>query len=248
MTPNQENLERINTNTASIWPWLLLPMRLIMFALFQGLIALIASGSFSESWATSIVWWPVGIVLVNLVTIIVLRKLFAAEGMSYFNLFRIELSQFRSDWLPLLGILLFMVILVVVPNILSAQVLFENPEAVTDLFIKKLPFGVASILLFAWPITQALAEVPIYFGYIMPRIERSTNKAWLAIGLAAFFAAAQHITMPLLFDWNFITWRLVMFIPFTVFLAIVIRWRPRLMPYIVITHGLLDTSLIVMMF
>ena len=248
MTPNQENLERINTNTTTIWPWLLLPMRLILFVLFQGLIALIASGSFSESWETSIVWWPIGIVLANLVTIIVLHKLFAAEGMSYFNLFRIKRSQFRSDWLPLLGILLVMGILAVVPNILSAQLLFENPEAVTDLFIKKLPFGVAFTLLFAFPITIALAEMPLYFGYIMPRLERSTKKAWLAIGLAAFFAAAQHITMPLLFDWHFIIWRLLMFIPFTLFLAIVIRWRPRLLPYIIITHGLLDVSLIVMMF
>jgi hypothetical protein len=248
MTPNQENLERINTNTSSILPWLLLPMRLIMFALFQGLIALIASGSFSESWATSIVWWPIGIVLANLVTIIVLHKLFAAEGISYFNLFRIERSQFRSDWLPLLGILLIMAILAVVPNILLGQILFENPETVADVFIKKLPFGVASTLLFAFPITIALAEAPIYFGYIMPRLERSTKKAWLAIALTAFFVAAQHMTMPLLFDWDFIIWRLLMFIPFALFLAIVIRWRPRLLPYIVVIHGLFDVSLIVLMF
>jgi membrane protease YdiL (CAAX protease family) len=241
-------MKTINTNTASISPWLLLPMRLILFALFQGLIALIAPGSFSESWATSIVWWPVGIVLANLVTIIVMRKLFAAEGMSYCNLFRIERSQFRSDWLPLLGILLFMAILAVVPNMLFAQILFENPEAVPELFIKTLPFGAASILLIAFPVTIALAEMPLYFGYIMPRLERSTKKAWLAIVLVAFFAAAQHMTMPLIFDWHFIIWRLIMFIPFVLFLAIVIRWRPRLLPYIVITHGLLDASLIALMF
>jgi membrane protease YdiL (CAAX protease family) len=233
---------------SGVWPWLLLPMRLVLFALFQGSIALIAWGSTADPWATSVNWWPFGIVMTNVVTVAVLVKLFAAEGSSYLSLFRIDGAQFKSDMLPVLGLTLLMATLAVVPNILLANLLFGSSEASADLFIKTLPFWAASMLLLTFPVSIALAELPTYLGYIMPRLERATGRPWLAIVLVAFFGAAQHITMPLIFDWRFITWRLLMFIPFTLFLAIVIRWRPRLLPYFVVVHGLLDASLIMMTF
>jgi hypothetical protein len=39
-----------------------------------------------------------------------------------------------------------------------------------------------------------------------------------------------------------------MFLPLTLFLATVIRWRARLLPYFAIVHGLMDVSPIVLMF
>jgi hypothetical protein len=44
-------------------------------------------------------------------------------------------------------------------------------------------------------------------------------------------------------DWRFITWRLLMFIPFGLFTAAMLYWRPRLLPYAVIIHGLMDLQL-----
>ncbi len=233
---------------SEIWPWLLLPMRLVLFALFQGSIALIAMGSTADPWTTSIKWWPFGVVLTNVITVAVLIKLFIAEGSSYLSLFRIDRAQLRSDLLPVLGLILLMAGLAVVPNILLAILLFGSAEAPADMFIKTMPYWAASFLLVTFPVTIALAELPVYLGYIMPRLERATGRPALAIGLTAFFGAAQHITMPLIFDWRFVTWRLLMFIPFVLFLAIVVRWRPRLLPYFVVVHGLMDASLIIMMF
>ena len=228
--------------------WLLLPMRLVLFALFQGAIALIAFGSTTDPWATSLKWWPFGIVLTNAITIAALIKLFAAEGSSYFSLFRIERSQLKSDLLPVLGFVVLMAALAIIPNVFLAILLFGNAEVPAEMFIRTLPYWAASFLLLAFPVTIALAELPIYLGYILPRLERATGRPALAIALVAFFSAAQHVTMPLIFDWRFITWRLLMFIPFALFLAVVIRWRPRLLPYFVVVHGLLDASLILMMF
>jgi hypothetical protein len=37
-----------------------------------------------------------------------------------------------------------------------------------------------------------------------------------------------------------------MFFPFTVLIAVVMRWRPRLMPYMAMVHFLMDMSLAVM--
>jgi membrane protease YdiL (CAAX protease family) len=230
------------------WPWLLLPMRLILFLVFQGLIALIAWQWTANPWTTSISWWPFGIIVTNIVTVVVLIKLFAAEGNSYFSILRIDRTQLKSDLLPLLGLTFLVATLAVAPNILLANLLFGSVEAASDMFIKTLPFWAASVLLLTLPVTIALAELPFYMGYIMPRLEQATGRAWLSIVLPAFFLSAQHITMPLIFDWRFVVWRLLMFVPLTLFLAIVIRSRPRLLPYFAIVHGLMDVSLIVMMF
>lgn len=236
------------TGNANAWPWLLLPMRLVLFALFQGLIALVVAPSAADPWAASLMWWPFGIVITNVITIAVLIKLFAREGKSYFSLFRIDRTEFRSDLLPVLGLIVVMAILAVVPNLLLANLFLGSSEASAEMFIKTLPFWAALFLLFVFPASIALAELPLYLGYIMPRLEKATGRKWLAITLPAFFAAAQHITMPLIFDWHFVAWRLLMFIPFSFFLTVVIRSRPRLLPYFIIVHGLLDVSIVVLMF
>jgi hypothetical protein len=60
--------------------------------------------------------------------------------------------------------------------------------------------------------------------------------------LTSFWLAAQHISLPFLPDIRFIIWRLAMFLPFAFMLAVILRWRIRLLPYLVIIHGLMDLS------
>jgi hypothetical protein len=86
-----------------------------------------------------------------------------------------------------------------------------------------------------------LAEIPTYFGYVMPRLEKRVG-SMLAVSLSALALAAQHVTLPLVFDMRFVLWRLLMFLPFAFLLAIALRWRPRLLPFLVIFHGLIDFS------
>lgn len=68
----------------------------------------------------------------------------------------------------------------------------------------------------------------------------------LAMVLASLFLAAQHATLPLLFDGRFILWRLLMFIPFALFVGLLLRWRPQLLPYLAVVHGLLDMATVLM--
>lgn len=235
------------SNTVGTKLWTLLAMRLVLFALFQGLIALMVMGSVEHPWDVSTKWWPFGIVATNLITIAVLNKLFAAEGKSYFALFRFDRARFKSDILPVLGISVLVVALAVIPNVLLANLLLGGSEAAASFFIHKLPFWAAAFLLVAFPVTIAMSELPLYFAYILPQLE---NRIGLisAMTLAVFFVCAQHVTMPLVFDWAFVTWRLFMFVPFAILLGFVFRWRPRLLPYLIVLHGLLDTGLIVAMF
>ena len=235
------------SNSVGTKLWALLAMRIVLFALFQGLIALAVIGSVEHPWDVSTKWWPFGIVATNLITIVILNRLFALEGKSYFALFRFDRAQFKSDILPVLGISVLVVAAALIPNFLLANLLLGGSDVAASFFLHKLPFWAAAFLLLAFPITTAMSELQLYFAYILPRLESRAGLV-VAMTLTVFFVCAQHATMPLVFNWAFITWRLLMFIPFAVLLGFVFRWRPRLLPYFIVLHGLLDMALIAPMF
>jgi hypothetical protein len=105
---------------------------------------------------------------------------------------------------------------------------------------RPIPQWAALIGLIAFPLTIMFAELPTYFGYGMPRVEAQTGKRWLAVLAPALFLAAQHATLPLLFDARFLLWRLLMFLPLALYMGILLRWRLHLLPYMMVLHGLLD--------
>jgi hypothetical protein len=68
----------------------------------------------------------------------------------------------------------------------------------------------------------------------------------LAVGFASLFLSLQHITAPLVFDMRFILWRGLMYLPFAIYVGILIRWRPRLLPFICAIHLLMNLSFVFM--
>jgi hypothetical protein len=93
-----------------------------------------------------------------------------------------------------------------------------------------------------FPLTIAFAEIPYYFAYILPRLQTATNQKWTITILCSLALAVQHVTLPLIFDVRFILWRLLMYLPFALFVGIVMQWRPRLLPYFMVFHALMDIS------
>jgi hypothetical protein len=91
-----------------------------------------------------------------------------------------------------------------------------------------------------FPLTIAFAELPTYFGYVMPRLAVQLKNGWLAWLLCSFFLAAQHMFLPFLLDGNFILWRLGMYLPFALFVGLLLKYRPQLLPYFAIVHALMD--------
>jgi len=231
----------MTNSPASHWPWLMLPLRTVLFAAFQALFALgfLLAGS-AAAWNASANWWPFTVTAANLVCIALLVRLYHREGKHYWDLFRFQRETVKSDLLALLGILIISGPIAFLPNFLAANWLFGDQQTALDLFIRPLPAWAAYASLVIFPVTIALAELPTYFAYVMPRLAERSGRPWLAVLLAAFFLSAQHIALPLLPDLRFILWRLVMFFPFALMLGIVLRWRPRLLPYLVIIHGLMD--------
>jgi hypothetical protein len=224
-------------------PFLMLGLRLVLFIFFQTIFALIflISGK-DQPWEDSIGLWLFGVTLTNILTLVIISKLFQKEGVRYWQLVGFTRGKVLIDVLTTLGLFLLAGPIGYFPNIIFGNLLFGDAMIPAKMMFRELPMALAITGAILFPVTQGLIELPAYFIYIMPRIEAISNNKWLAIALSSLFLAIQHIAVPLIFDLRFISWRLVMFLPFAFFMGIIIHWRPRLIPYLMIGHVLIDLS------
>ncbi len=242
----------MNTQLKNNTVWLLLPARTIFFLVAQAFIALILliiSGI--SDWQASAAWWPMAVALADIFCLFLLIRWYRKEGKNFFSEYRIFRKSFWKD----LGIVLLSMIvggpLSVLPNILLSTWLFGNPEATLELFVGSLPLWAVVVSGILFPLGQALTEIPMYMRYIAPKLESKSAsgygmKPWLAVGLASLFLSLQHITAPLVLDVRFILWRGLMYLPFAIYVGILIRLRPRLLPFIAVIHWLMNLSFVFM--
>lgn len=230
-------------STSKTTPWLMLFSRITLFAVFQAILALILflSGA-AQAWDTAANWWPLTVAAVDLVSLLLLIHVFAAEGKRFWDMFRIERGTIKSDLLVLLLLLVLLGPVSYLPNIWLGQALFGDPEATLELIVRPLPTWAVFAAIVLFPVGQGLTELPTYFGYVMPRFQTQGIQRWLAVSLPSLILAFQHIAVPLLFDGRFIIWRALMFVPFAFLVGIALMWRPRLMPYMVVVHILMDMA------
>ena len=225
------------------WAWIMLFMRTVLFTLFQmGIAGIFFIQGVPIPWDSSAAWWPITASLGSLATIALLIWLYRREGSSYWKLFHVPRQTLGVDLLTSLAILVFTIPVAMLPNILLAKGLFGDQQIALDMLIRPLPLWTVILSLTLFPVSIALSELPNYFAYVLPRLETQTKRPWLAVGLTSFWLAAQHICLPFLPDIRFIIWRLAMFLPFALILAMILRWRIRLLPYLTIIHGLMDLS------
>lgn len=224
--------------------WLMLASRSLLFLFFQALCAIILflTGK-SALWNDSSKWWPVCVFLANLVSLFFLDRLYKIEGLRFRDVFKVNRATIKSDLMTLLLVFPALGALGFFPNLLLGKWLFGESMIALEMYISPLPLWATFIAVAFLPVTQGLAELPAYFAYAMPRLETQTGRRWLAVFLAGFALSAQHIFAPLLLDYRFILWRALIFLPFAIATGILLRWRPRLMPYMAFIHILMDLSL-----
>ena len=226
---------------------LMLFSRLVLFAVYQALIALIfALGGSPSPWQASTAWWPITAALANFTSIFLLDRMARSEGLRLRDIYQGQRGSFWRDLPVALGLFLLCGPIAWLPNIGMATLLYGDPNGPVNILFQVLPLGVVYAAMLLFPGTIPFAELPTYMGYVLPRLEALTGKRWLAISLAGLALAAQHMTLPLVFDARFLAYRLFMFLPFALFVALVVRWRPRLLPYLMVGHGLIDVSAMMM--
>jgi hypothetical protein len=224
-------------------PWLMLFSRILLFFGIQALFALgFALAQSASPWAQSANWWPLIVAAANGVCIVLLVRIFRDEGRRYWDLFKIDRQHILRDALIVLASFVIGGPVAYFPNVLLGGWLFGDPNATLDLFVRPLPLWAAYASIVLFPITQGLAELALYFGYVMPRLESQGTNKYLALALPALLLGLQHLAAPFLFDARFILWRALMYIPFAFFAGILLRWRPRLLPTMALIHTLMNMS------
>ncbi|WP_353987432.1 hypothetical protein [Ruicaihuangia caeni] len=225
----------------------MLLLRTVLFALFQAIIAgALALGGADDPLAASAAWWPLAASAANLVNLGVLARLARLEGCALRSIYVPQRATWKRDVLTALGAVVIAAPVSMAPNLGLATLLFGDPQVALDMFVQPLPLwaAIASVVLF--PITIALTELPTYYWYVQPRLTALAGSAWVGVIAAAFFHAVQHAALPFILDPSFLLWRALMFLPFALLVALVIRWRPSVLPYLLVVHFAIDMPVALM--
>jgi len=113
------------------------------------------------------------------------------------------------------------------PNLALGGALWGSSEVGAELSFRAIPVLAALAICLTFPIVDAAAELPTYFGYVVPRLTARYGWGWLGLIVAAFVLSSQHLFLPLLFDWRFLAWRALMFLGFALWIGFVVYRRPH---------------------
>ncbi len=229
-----------DVSTPRVAPYLMLIARTAFFALVQALIAgmMFAQGN-PYPWQASVAWWPISAIVTNFICLALLVWLMRREGKGLAELYNYQRDRLGRDLL--MGIAFIFVAFPFAYLGLTGSTLLLYGGTMPDFFFP-LPMWAAILTLLLFAPTVALAELPTYLGYSLPRIEARTGRTWLALLLAVFWLAAQHAALPLIFDWRFALWRFSAFVPLAFVVGLIYLRTRRLIP-LMVAHGLIDASL-----
>jgi hypothetical protein len=211
-----------------------LSSRLIMFLFFQTIIAILLS-----SWNDSVKYWPVTSTFTNLISIIILIILLNEEYIPFFSLFRFQKDKFKTDAIWFTVLLILSVPLAIAPSLALSNLLWGTTEYYHKVLFQPVNRTLAYVVLVAYPLSTGLAELPTYFGYVMPRLkERFTSQAAI-IALPAIAFSVQHCTLPFVAEVKFVMFRGIMYLLFCLVYGFAIYRRPSLLPWLVILQVLI---------
>lgn len=200
-----------------------------------------------DPWRAAGAWWLTSFGLAEIANLWLLSRLASDEGLRLRDIYQLGgRATLGRDLLWLAAALVGAGVLSSAPNTLVANALWGSTVPAGELLFRAIPVWTAYATVVFFPIMHALTELPTYLGYVMPRLEALTGRGWLAVVAVGMALSTQHIFLPLLFDWRYLVWRGVMFIPFALWMAFCVWRRPTVLPYVVAGHVLLDLILPIM--
>jgi hypothetical protein len=223
------------------WAWGLLVSRPLLFLVAQAaiVVGLAGAGAREPLWSSA-AWWPISASIANLIGLALLGWRLRVEGVRWQDLLLPLPGSWRRDGLVALALLPLIGIAGAVPSIWIGTALWGAPAVGQALLIGPLPTWAALVALLLFPVTTAAAELPTYAGYVLPRLRAAGLSVVAAVAVVGLVLGAQHGALPFLPASQFFLWRTTMFIPFALVLIGAVAWRPRLLPWFVAVHLVLD--------
>lgn len=230
----------------TVWAMLFLRWGLALAGQCVFALAYVLGGA-RDPWRAAGDWWLVSFGLAEFFNVWLLARLAKSEGLRLRDLYSFgSRSTLKGDLLWLIPAFVGTAVVAGAPNTMLATALWGSPAASAAILFRPIAVWAAWPTVFVFPFIHAVTELPTYFGYVMPRLSKLTGKPWLAVLLCGMALSTQHIFLPLLFDWRYLVWRGLMFIPFALWMAFVLYKRRTLMPYLVAVHVLIDLILPIM--
>lgn len=221
-----------------ITPYLLPAMRSIIFVV-GGLLVI---GFSNKSLIEASAWWAPLCVLYNIVTIVVLWALCKKKGIQFKDLLGyVKGSMTLGSTLLLTGAML----LIGGAGMIGFSFVFYG--GLPEFLIHPLPLWVALLDVVLLPITIVFAEMPLYYGYALNQIQRQSGAMWFANLYIIFFYALQHSFIPLLFDFKYMIYRFLSFLPLMIFLSLYYSKKKNLTT-MMIGHGVMDFGTAIQIF
>jgi len=218
---------------------LVLMTRTLFFVLAQSFVALIfAIQRHPTPWQAAASWWPADGVMANILGLVLLVAMTRREGMSLWALVSYNRRLLVRD--ILLGFGLFLITFpIAFAGMTVAGILFYGSYAATPIIGGHLPLwaGLVSVLIF--PYINSVIEQMTYSAYSLPRLEALTGNTFLAVAIVAFWFALQHCALGLLFDWRFILYRFISYLPLCIIVP-VLYLRLRRLTSLIVCHWCLD--------
>jgi len=220
-----------------------LSMRTVLFLLFGLMMMIIFYGmGFDDVLKEAEKWWPYQAILANIASFFILKSLLKKEGKSYSALLQFRKGKLKKDVGK--GILyLFISFPFAALGLYGLSYLILGDIQPPTNMMQAIPVGAAIVAVIVFPLTNALVELPTYYGYAFPRIEKKWGHA-VALVLPAIFLSIQHGPLPIVLDGPYIVWRLFAFLP----LAIVVGWifhKTRNITPLIIAHFIMDLQMVI---
>jgi membrane protease YdiL (CAAX protease family) len=239
---NQPNSRAAIAERQEVLAWfslvIVLFARPVLAVAAQGLVALIyASQGSATPWKNAGPWLPVYGTLIDAGCLAFLWWLTRREGISLFDLIGYDRRLAGRD--ILLGIALVPACLVFIFGGVAISSLLIYGTIGGPQINAPLPLLPALYSVLIWPLIWGFTEQMTYNGYLLPRFQVMSGSTVLAIAIVTFVWSFQHMLMPLTFDAEFMTHRLLSSLPNSVFSTLVYLRLRRLLP-LAIAHWLMD--------
>jgi len=172
-------------------------------------------------------WWSVVAVFINFATIALLFFICKAKHISYKQLIGYERKVTKTKSVILISLMIL--VIGMGGMYLAGFICYRKFPYMAVMMIQPLPVALAIINIFVLPITTTLAEDGLYLGLGVNQID---NK-WLAIFLPAFFYALQHSFIPVIWDFNYMIYRFLSFLPLTVLMCYMYYKKRNPVPFMI---------------
>lgn len=210
----------------------LLPIRSIMFIL----IFVIGSYITNRSLNSISNWWSVVATIVNIVTIIIL---ILVTKNNYKKLINYEKGRTKVKQVVIISLIVLLV--GTIGMYLAGFICYKKIPYSPPMMIRPIPVVLAILNFIVLPLTVSFAEDALYLGCGV----NSFKNKYFAIFVPAFFYAIQHSFIPTLFDFKFIIYRFLSFLPLTIILCWYYHKHKNPVP-IMIGHALIEMASVVL--